>query len=370
VNAPAAISTIRALKHYPDDPEKADGPKRLRDDLLIWFVTPRTSVTLPDPLPGDCRDRPVRYAAGPLVLAELRNGAVMRDGSYVFTERNELLRESVDRLSFVEKLSKSRPNLETELGAAAPEPSPETVAVLGAQRTANYFHWWIDVVAKCWRIHNSPYRTCHLVTPPLTEDFQRDSLRLLGLHTTPVTRPLQRFQRTISVRGLTSGSSLAIVPEAAEFARWCRAKLGLPPSRGSRKLFLSRRRARTRSLVNEDEILTALGADFELIELETMSMREQVLLFSQASAIAAPHGAGLTNILFCTQPTTVLELVHDESSNTSYRQLSGLLGHPYIGVGCEPVGEPQSKPGKRDMKASPSLVAAAAARLRKSSILA
>lgn len=352
------------MKHYPEEPNDATDPMRLRDDLLIQFVTPRTPVTLPAPLPGDCLSDHVTYFAGPLVLAALRNAAVSRDGCYVFTERNELFRESVDRLSFMEDLFASRPNLEAELEATPTEPAPDTVAVLGAQRAVNYFHWWIDVLPKCWMLGNSPYRQCHLLTPPLTQAFQHESLRLLGQHATPLTRPLQRFRQTICMRGLTYGSSQAISPQVAEFAQWCRAKLDLTPSRRSRKLFLSRRRARTRKLVNEREILALLGPDFELIELETLSVEEQAQLFSQADAIVAPHGAGLTNLLFCTQPTPVLELLYEDGmKNTSYRQLAGILGHPYVGVGCKSVFDSNVKPGVRDIEASPARVATAAVHL-------
>lgn len=361
------IPTLRALKYYPDDPEGNEGPKRPRDDVLIQFVTQRTSVTPADPLEGDCLDRPAAYGADPMVLAELRGGAVIRDGSFVFTERNELLRESVDRLSSIARLSDSHPNLEAELAATPPEPSPETVAVLGCQRTANYFHWWIDVLAKCWVIHNSPYRACRLVTPPLTQDFQRDSLRLLNQSVTPLTRPLQRFRYIVFARGFTYGSSQAIAPQVTEFAQWCRTMLKLSPSPKRRKLFLSRMAARSRRLVNEDQVVAALGADFELVELETLSVKEQASLFSEASVIVAPHGAGLTNLLFCSRPTAVLELVHEDAPPYTFRRLAGLLGHPYIAIGCEPENQARLKLGRRDMTASASDVAAAAARLQESS---
>lgn len=357
------VSTLRVLKHYPAA-AGAEGPRPLRSDLQIQSLAPRGPVTMPAPLPGDCLMGSGDYMAGPLFLAALRNGAVLRDGTFVFTERNELLRESVDRLASIDALSASRPDLRAELEATASEPSPETVAVVGAQRSANYFHWWIDVLSQCWLIHNSPYRNCHLVTPMPTQDFQRDSLSLLGQTVTPLTRPLHRFRNLIFARGLTSGSSENILPAVTEFAQWCRAKLRVSPSPGSRKLFITRRGARTRRLINEDRVLEVLGPDFELIEAEALSVREKASLFSEASLVVAPHGAGLTNILFCNRRTAVLELVHADSPPSTYRRLAGLLGHQYIAVGCEPSPRGGAKPGKRDMTAPAAAVAAAATRLQ------
>jgi capsular polysaccharide biosynthesis protein len=40
-----------------------------------------------------------------------------------------------------------------------------------------------------------------------------------------------------------------------------------------------------------------------------MPFEEQIALFSRAKAIVAPHGSGLTNIIFCGSGTKVIELV-------------------------------------------------------------
>ncbi|HBW56875.1 MAG TPA: hypothetical protein DEF27_03370, partial [Oscillatoriales bacterium UBA8482] len=45
------------------------------------------------------------------------------------------------------------------------------------------------------------------------------------------------------------------------------------------------------------------------VELETLSVAEQARLFAHAKVIIAPHGAGLTNLMFCSPETIVIELV-------------------------------------------------------------
>lgn len=343
------IATLRALRYYSHEDGVSEA--RPRDDVLLRFVTQRTSVTPVDPLPGDAVEHSIGYGADPIVFAELRNGAVAREGCFVFTERNELLRESVDRLSSVAALRSSNPELEDALAAAEVEPVPGAVAVLGGQRDENYFHWWIDVIARCWLIHNSPYRGCRIVTGRLTEDFQHESLRLLGQSVLPLTRPFQRFGRVVSTRGLTHGSSQSIVPQVTEFSQWCRRTLKLTPSAQRRRLFLSRRAARTRCLVNEEEVLAALGDELEVVELEAKSVEEQAALFCEADVVVAPHGAALTNLLFCPQATAVIELVDEQAPPHTYRRLASLLGHPYIAVGCKPECQRRHEPGRRDIRA-------------------
>jgi hypothetical protein len=50
---------------------------------------------------------------------------------------------------------------------------------------------------------------------------------------------------------------------------------------------------------NETEVESGLKSyGFKTYLLEKMSLREQVILFAQAKIVIAPHGAGLTNLIF------------------------------------------------------------------------
>lgn len=309
-----------------------------RPDVVVHFVSGNTAVEMDTWMPGDYIDRPVGYTVNPLVIAEIRNGAVTQEG-FVFTEHNEILRESIDRRSYMDAFVDTHPNIRSELQAAPLAANAETVILLASQRATNYFHWWIDVLARCWVVDNSPYASCQLVSPPLSRRFQHEALDLLGQNVTVMTQPLQRFRSLTFTRGLTYGSSQNIAPQVVEFARWCRAALELPATPTGRKLVLSRKAARGRGIANELELLAALGTEFESVELEAMGVAEQASLFAQADVVVAPHGAGLTNLLFCNRPTAVVELVQREAPPPyTYRRLARLLGHSYFAIGCRSVG--------------------------------
>lgn len=343
------IPAFRALNHYPGRSGRPARPTRAREDILIHFLAGPSSVSLGAPPPGDYVDRPTGYDVHPLAVTELRNAALTREG-FVFTERDEVLRESIDRRSYFDQFIETHSDLHAELSATAEEATPEAVVALTGQRTVNYFHWWIDVLARCWAIRNSPYRSCKFVTPPLTREFQQESLQALGLEATPLTQPIQRFQSVVFTRGFTYGSSQDIAPQVSEFASWCRETLALSSQPPRRKLFLSRRAARGRGVVNEDEVVAALGGGFESVELEKMSVPAQAELFSQVSVIIAPHGAGLTNLLFCGGSAAVVELMHEDVPPPyTYRRLAGLLGHRYIAVACPSEG-PQRDASRRDLR--------------------
>jgi hypothetical protein len=92
----------------------------------------------------------------------------------------------------------------------------------------------------------------------------------------------------------------------------CRVAASLPPSR---KLYISRRSitkasgGNYRALRNEDRLIAALESrGYEVLEPETLSFKEQVLRFSQASAVVGLGGAGMFNTVFCAPHTKVVSI--------------------------------------------------------------
>ena len=62
-------------------------------------------------------------------------------------------------------------------------------------------------------------------------------------------------------------------------------------------------------MLNEDKIIIFLEKyGFKSITLENLSVSEQAAYLGAAKVIVAPHGGGLTNLVFCQSGTKVLEL--------------------------------------------------------------
>ena len=83
------------------------------------------------------------------------------------------------------------------------------------------------------------------------------------------------------------------------------------PSRRRRRLYV-RRGKKIRALLNEfeiEEMLVKLG--FEILALEELSFRVQVILFAEAEMIVMPTGAAVTNVLWCEPGVNVLILTSD-----------------------------------------------------------
>jgi len=125
--------------------------------------------------------------------------------------------------------------------------------------------------------------------------------------------------------------------DSSESNKWLRSaffqKLGINTESSERKLniYISRSQATSRRIVNESELLPLLDKwGFERFWLENMTMEEQIVLFSKAKSVVAPHGAGLTNLLFSPFGTNVLDIFEPNNFNSlCFWSMSESLGHKY-----------------------------------------
>lgn len=124
-------------------------------------------------------------------------------------------------------------------------------------------------------------------------------------------------------------------------------KATLPSEFGS-KIYVSRKMARARKVVNENEVVALLEKNgFKEVCFESFSFFEQVLISSQATQMVGIHGAGLTNMVFMPKGSHILELHRDfisddEYHSITYWRLAGVMQLHYSYQLCAPDGMPNS----------------------------
>jgi hypothetical protein len=126
----------------------------------------------------------------------------------------------------------------------------------------------------------------------------------------------------------------------------CRAAAFLPPSS---KLFVSRKSVTQklggnyRALLNEDQLIAALEArGYVLVEPETLSFEEQVLRFSQASAVVGLGGAAMFNTAFCAPGTKVVSIEGTDTFAVNHARFFASLDLEYGFV----IGQEDSTQGR------------------------
>jgi capsular polysaccharide biosynthesis protein len=112
---------------------------------------------------------------------------------------------------------------------------------------------------------------------------------------------------------------------------------GRDPIPGTERVYISRRKAKVRRIVNEGEVEVVLKQyGFRTVCFEDFTFAEQVAIASNARHIVSNHGAGLTNMLFMPVGGSVLELRKaGDSQNNCYFALASCLDLRYFYQLCE-----------------------------------
>ncbi|MEH6772528.1 MAG: glycosyltransferase family 61 protein [Cereibacter changlensis] len=189
----------------------------------------------------------------------------------------------------------------------------------------------------------------HVLLPERLKPAQEASLRMLGI--APETLARHDESRPLLVSELTLIGTDRFRPELLRPV-WEAMAPPLPLAERTRRLYISRARARFRSLLNEDEIWPMLEErGFERIFMEDLSFEEQVELMRRTSCLVAPHGAGLTNMMFCAPDTTIVEIASLGFPNPNFYALAAAMGHAYYLVPADEHGDVE--PLKKNMTVPP-----------------
>lgn len=112
----------------------------------------------------------------------------------------------------------------------------------------------------------------------------------------------------------------------------------------TKKLYISRKLAKRRMVVNEHELVTVLlKFGFEVFYPENFAFLEQVVIFSNVMYVVGMHGSGLTNMLFMRKGVSVLELHKNKTNELDHPSplfwyMAEALGIFYYHQPCETVG--------------------------------
>lgn len=103
---------------------------------------------------------------------------------------------------------------------------------------------------------------------------------------------------------------------------------------GSRRIFVGRKRDRGRSISNLNEVLEVLKKyDFDYVECEELSVRQQIDIFQHAEYVVGVHGAALTNIIYRRdRPMKLLEIFPADFMNPCYYSLCLQYDFEYFGL--------------------------------------
>jgi hypothetical protein len=115
------------------------------------------------------------------------------------------------------------------------------------------------------------------------------------------------------------------------------------PRQRRHRIYISRRQAPGgRRILNEDALRRMMETrGFTTYLLESLDIAQQIELFYDATCVVAPHGAGLTNLLFA-ESAEVIELHPSASVMPHYYFMARAMGHRYHGLSANAAGRDSS----------------------------
>jgi capsular polysaccharide biosynthesis protein len=205
--------------------------------------------------------------------------------------------------------------------------------------STGYFHWVADVLTRLF-VMRDRLRDLLLVLPGKYEqrDVVKSCLKAFGVGEVDFVGA----DEVVEFRSLVMPSHTApsghFKDEAIRGVRDVLLSAYGDAGGKDERLYISRRGAGRRRIVNEDEVTSVLGKfGFETICAEDLSFEQQVAICSRARYIVSNHGAGLTNVLFMQEGGSVLELRHEaDCVNNCYFTMSSALDLNYFYQTCAP----------------------------------
>ena len=276
----------------------------------------------------------------------LPKGEVVGNSAVILTNRREIVPDPFPGRELNPKEIAS-----AEISCISPADQCRLLVSLIDPFSHNYFHWLIDILPRLrWLSDLEPRLGVEvaLLIPAWMTDWQKDSLKILAKDRRQIPhRVCRQIFRIQADHLVVSTPSRFNGEEGSPFApldpgvcRWLRSsflKNGSQKklSEQNSKIYISRKRAGSRRILNETDVVSALEKHgFKTHELEGMTIENQVHLFSEAKIIVAAHGSALTNLVFARDANVVELFAEGHGIRSDYLQICLALEHNYRAMIC------------------------------------
>ncbi|NJM23985.1 MAG: glycosyltransferase family 61 protein, partial [Richelia sp. SM1_7_0] len=268
-------------------------------------------------------------------VAAIPNGRVWGEG-HVITPDNQLLGEVSKVLSKAEFIptTKNHPIFSEEKLPPAQKVAG-SVAVLSSVVGTGYYHWFFDILPRLQLLEKAGIALESIdkfIVNRYVSKFQQETFNALGIPRSKIleTHWYPHIQAEQLLVPALPGETSHMPKWACDFLRDNFSSGIVKPDTQPLRLYLNRSQVVYRQVENETAIIEFLsGFGFCNVTLDALSVKEQAELMAMAEVVIAPHGAGLTNIVFCQPGTKIIEFLSPKAVNFMYWSLSNQMELDY-----------------------------------------
>lgn len=217
-----------------------------------------------------------------------------------------------------------------------------TASICGTvgMNNGNYGHWLIDGLARLLLIKQvmGLEGIDNIATPAFVYDFQKESIKAFGFSDGQIVEisalECVQFEELICTTPPRGNSSTLcpgwLIDGYRELFLQKDSASTTPKSTAKKRLYISRKDANSRKLVNEDAVIALLTQyGFESVQLSQFAFEEKIALFKNAECVIGLSGAGLSNIMFCNRGTKFIELCPPRSIHYLFASIGSHLDFEY-----------------------------------------
>jgi capsular polysaccharide biosynthesis protein len=211
----------------------------------------------------------------------------------------------------------------------------EKIAVIASAGAEGYFHLLTDVIPRIEILRQATPNLFEiidkfLVTPGIPAIGEL--LKIVGIPEEKilVSSPRLHLQASHLVVPSLPGITGLLPDWSCNYLREQFLPYADPNIQAIPRMYISRSKAAHRRVVNELEVIDYLSqTGFKVVFLEELEISHQIALFANAEMIIAPHGAGLTNLLWCTPTAKVIEIFSPNYVNVCFWTIANHIGLTY-----------------------------------------
>lgn len=221
-------------------------------------------------------------------------------------------------------------------------PSDTLITIIN-EWSNNYFHWLTEALPKLVVAMDLGFMPTVMLPSHYQSLYQYRSLALLGIKYQLFREEIVIAKNVILPNRLAPYSAQYNPSIMRRLAQLLKDPVNLNVNFGSR-LYVSRKNATRRKVVNEDDVMLTLSHfGFKTVLLEDLCLDEQIAIMHNASAVVSIHGAGLTNIIFCQPGTNVLELcLENQTLDKCFFNLANAMDLNYYYQFCKSTKKPHN----------------------------
>ena len=213
----------------------------------------------------------------------------------------------------------------------------------------NYYHWNAECLTRYYDfLHTKPNMICQIAIPEQCPTFLTESLSFLGIDPKNILKVKDSTAYTCSSlftvdykeTGESKDDIFHVYSPSMRSLRLLRSqflanaeRLKILQGENSSIVYV-RRTTGIRSVENDQYLIDSLTKTYggAFVVFEKGTFLEQARIFSKAKIVLGPHGAGLTNMLFCPDNTTIVEFPLKPNCNRCFEYMAKALSFQYVQI--------------------------------------